>query len=76
MYAKQQLTSMNCERSRLRGRHVCVWHVNKKRYMRRDLDSAVQIAQYMESVMHSLSGRSSRPVQTVVTGGNEVSNVK
>ena len=37
----------------------------------RDLDSAVQIAQYMEAIMRSLSSRSSKPVYTVVQGGNE-----
>ena len=37
----------------------------------RDLDSAVQIAQYMEAIMRSLPSRSSKPVYTVVQGGNE-----
>ena len=36
-----------------------------------DLDSAVQISQYMEAVMCSLPSRSSKPVRTVVQGGDE-----
>ena len=37
----------------------------------RDLDSAVEIAQYLEAVMRSLPSRSSKPVRTVVQGGDE-----
>ena len=37
----------------------------------RDLDSAVQIAQYKEAVMRSLPCRSSKPVRAVVQSGNE-----
>ena len=36
-----------------------------------DLDSAVQIAQYMDVVMHSLQSRLSKPIQALVQGGNE-----
>ena len=37
----------------------------------RDLNSAVQIAQYFEAVMRSLRIRSSKRVRTVVQGGDE-----
>ena len=37
----------------------------------RDLDSTVQIAQYLKAVMRSLPSRSSKPVRTVVQGGDE-----
>ena len=37
----------------------------------RDLDSVVQIAQYMEAVMRSIPSRTSKPVRTVVQGGDE-----
>ena len=37
----------------------------------RDLDSAVQIAQYIEAVMRSIPCRSSKPVRAVVQSGNE-----
>ena len=37
----------------------------------RDLESAVQIAQYMEAVTCSLSSRSSKPVRAVMQSGND-----
>ena len=40
----------------------------------RVLDSAVQMAQYMEAVMHSFPSRPSKPVQAVVQAGDEGKN--
>ena len=37
----------------------------------RDLDSAVQMAQYMEAVMHSFHSRPSKPVRAVVQAVDE-----